>query len=214
MPPKPKYTAEEIVDAALEVIREKGIDALTARELGYRLGTSARPIFTAFKSMEEVKQAAKKAAAQRFAKFSEDFDDYSPAFKKMGMLFVSFAIKEPMLYRFLLMQEHEEDISFDELRIELGDIVSVCVEVIQRDYGLSYHHARLLFDHLWVYSFGMGALCAMKVCTFSEEEIIEMLGHDFMGMMMLIKSGKIDSCKMRPIIAAERDKNEKIVSDM
>ena len=54
MPPKPKFTKEEIVAAALELVSEKGIEALTARELGVRLGSSARPIFTAFNSMEEV----------------------------------------------------------------------------------------------------------------------------------------------------------------
>ena len=33
MPPKPKFTREEIVDAALSIVSERGVDALTAREL-------------------------------------------------------------------------------------------------------------------------------------------------------------------------------------
>lgn len=41
MPPKPKFTREEVVEAALRLISEKGTDALTARELGERLGSSA-----------------------------------------------------------------------------------------------------------------------------------------------------------------------------
>ena len=52
MPPKPKFTKEEIVAAALTLVSEKGMEALTARELGLRLGSSARPIFTVFQSME------------------------------------------------------------------------------------------------------------------------------------------------------------------
>ena len=54
MPPKPKFSKEEIVSTALEIVREKGIEAVTARELGARLGSSARPIFTVFNSMEDV----------------------------------------------------------------------------------------------------------------------------------------------------------------
>ena len=54
MPPKPKFTREEIVAAALELVSEKGMSALTSRDLGARLGSSARPIFTVFNSMEEV----------------------------------------------------------------------------------------------------------------------------------------------------------------
>ena len=34
MPPRPKYTKEEIVDAAFELTREKGIDSVVAREVG------------------------------------------------------------------------------------------------------------------------------------------------------------------------------------
>ena len=44
MPPKPKFTKDEIVQAALEVVSQKGVEALTAKELGDALGSSARPI--------------------------------------------------------------------------------------------------------------------------------------------------------------------------
>ena len=51
MPPKPKFTREEIVAAALSLLREQGESALTAREIGKRLGTSSSPIFTTFMDM-------------------------------------------------------------------------------------------------------------------------------------------------------------------
>ena len=66
MPPKPKFTKEEIVEAALALVSERGMEALTARDLGERLGSSARPIFTVFRSMEEVQQETRKAAMERF----------------------------------------------------------------------------------------------------------------------------------------------------
>ena len=70
MPPKPKFTREEITAAALDLVSERGIDALTARDLGVRLGSSARPIFTVFKNMEEVQQAVRQAAMERLETFS------------------------------------------------------------------------------------------------------------------------------------------------
>ena len=54
MPPKPKFTKEEIVQTALQVVSQKGVEALTAKELGDALGSSSRPIFTVFNSMKEV----------------------------------------------------------------------------------------------------------------------------------------------------------------
>ena len=40
MPPKFKFTREEIIQAALDLTRESGIAAVTARRLGAKLGSS------------------------------------------------------------------------------------------------------------------------------------------------------------------------------
>ena len=34
MPPKPKFTKEEVAAAALEIVKQDGVAALTARNLG------------------------------------------------------------------------------------------------------------------------------------------------------------------------------------
>ena len=77
MPPKPKFTREEIVAAALELVSEKGMSALTSRDLGARLGSSARPIFTVFNSMEEVQEAVRDAAMKRFESYAEKAVHYT-----------------------------------------------------------------------------------------------------------------------------------------
>ena len=45
MPPKCKFTKEEIIEAALEMVKADGIEAVTARALGAKLGTSSKPVF-------------------------------------------------------------------------------------------------------------------------------------------------------------------------
>ena len=45
MPPKVRFTREEIIRAALDITRESGPEALTARSLAARLDCSAKPIF-------------------------------------------------------------------------------------------------------------------------------------------------------------------------
>ena len=55
MPPKVKFQKEEIVRAALKVVREQGIDAVTAREVAKELGVSPRPIFTYYDTMEQLR---------------------------------------------------------------------------------------------------------------------------------------------------------------
>ena len=62
MPPRPKFTKEEIVAAALELVSERGLEYLPTRNLGEKLGSSARPIFTVFISMDDVQREVRAAA--------------------------------------------------------------------------------------------------------------------------------------------------------
>ena len=191
MPPKPKFTKEEIVAAALELVSEKGIEALTARELGARLGSSARPIFTVFNSMEEVQEEVRAAALKRFESYAEKAMHYTPVFKQVGMQMILFAMEEPKLYQLVYMSENAGATDFEGITQQLGDVAQLCVDVIQRDYGLSEEDAKTLFEHVWIYTFGIGALCVTGMCRFSQDEIIQMLGQDFMAMLFYAKSGRM-----------------------
>ena len=192
MPPKPKFTKEEIIAAALELVSDKGMEALTARELGERLGSSARPIFTVFNSMEEVQAEVRAAALKRFESYAEKAMHYTPVFKQVGMQMILFAMEEPKLYQLVYMSENAGATDFEGITQQLGDVAQLCVDVIQRDYGLSAEDAKTLFEHVWIYTFGIGALCATGMCRFSQDEIIQMLGQDFLAMLFYAKSGRMN----------------------
>ena len=199
MPPKPKFTKEEIIAAALELVSERGMSALTSRDLGVRLGSSARPIFTIFSSMEEVQEEVKKAAIKRFESYAQKAVNYTPVFKQVGMQMILFAKEEPKLYQLGFMSDNHNVENFDDIYNRLGDVAYQCVDVIQRDYNLSEQDAKKLFEHVWIYTFGIGALCATGMCNFSEEQVIEMLGHDFIAMLVHIKSGQMNQPTVHPM---------------
>ncbi|MGN0468974.1 MAG: TetR/AcrR family transcriptional regulator [Acutalibacteraceae bacterium] len=189
MPPKPKFTKEEIVAAALELVSANGIEALTARELSAYLGSSARPIFTVFKNMEEVAQEVRKAAMNKYEQFVEISLDYFPAFKKFGLQMVMFSKQEPKLFQLLFMTENNRAKSFDDIFPILGRTAKKCIEIIERDYQLEPDMAMLLFEHAWIHNFGICVMCATGTCRFTDDEISQMLSDNFMGMIMLVKSG-------------------------
>ena len=189
MPPKAKYTREEIVQKAFEMTRENGIDSVVARELGKQLGTSSSPIFTAFKNMEELQGEVRKMAMKEFESYVRDAVDYTPAFKYVGIKMVEFAMKEPKLFQLLYMREHDKNQTYSMLIDELGDTVGICIKVMQREYALSQQEAELLFQQVWLHTFGICVLVAGKVCQLSPEEISKMLSMEFQGTLMLIKSG-------------------------
>lgn len=188
MPPKAKYTREEIIDKAFEMTRKNGIDSVVARELGKELGTSSSPIFTAFKNMEELQQEVRKVAMREFESYVHDAVNYTPAFKYVGMKMIEFAVKEPKLFQLLYMREHDGSQTYAMLIEELGDTVEVCIELMQKEYVLSRPEAELLFRQVWLHTFGICVLVAGRACHISQEEISEMLSVEFQATLMLIKS--------------------------
>ena len=199
MPPKAKYTREEIINKAFEMVRKKGIDAVVARELGKELGTSSSPIFTAFRNMEELQKEVRKVALQEFETYVHDAVNYTPAFKYVGMKMIEFAMKEPKLFQLLYMREHDGSQTYAMLMDELGDTVNVCIEIMKKDYGLNQQETELLFRQVWLHTFGICVLVAGKACRISPEEISEMLSVEFQGTLMLIKSGTFQAVPVNDI---------------
>lgn len=199
MPPKARYTREEIIQKAFEITKKRGIDAVVARELGKELGTSSSPIFTAFKNMEEVQLEVQKLAMKEFESYVSDALNYKPAFKYVGMKMVEFAMKEPKLFQLLYMREHDESQTYDMFMGELGETMNVCIDIMQNVYSLSKDEAECLFRQVWLHTFGICALVAAKVCHFSTEEISEMLSMEFRGALMLIQSGTFQVEPVEPV---------------
>ncbi len=198
MPPKPKFTREEIIEAALKIASNKGMKAVTSRELGAVLGSSARPIFTAFKNMDEVLDEVRKAAFERFYEYTNSAVEFTPMFKQVGLQMIRFAAEQPKLYRLLFMSENAEARSFDDVFASLGELGVQCVETIMRDYDMSREEAMLLFSHTWIFTFAVGSLISAKTCRFDDQQIEDMLSQDFVAMLTLIKSGRVNNCTTIP----------------
>ena len=192
MPPKPKFTKEEVVEVALELVGEKGLAALTARELGERLGSSARPIFTVFRNMEELTDEVRKAAMRKYEAYVGAAEHYKPIFKAFGVRMILFATGKPKLFQLLFMSGNRDGEGLSAVAEHLGPTRDLCIEAIVHDYGLSPNEAKRFFEHMWVYTYGLSVLCATGMCHFDEETIGVMLGREFMGMLSLMKHGNWD----------------------
>ena len=110
-----------------------------------------------------------------------------------------FACREPELFRLLFMEVHPNAAGIEGLRKILGNMVQLCTGFIRRDYGFSEKDAERLFDHMWIYTYGVGVLCATGMCCFTEEELTDMLGKEFMALATLIRSGDYQYPSPRPI---------------
>lgn len=168
MPPRVKFSREEIVQAALDVAREKGADAMTTRDIAAKLGVSTQPIFTYFRSMREVRAAVHAAAETFYQKYAAEGLAEEIPFLGYGMRHIRFAREEPELYRLLfLTHDAGEKGAMDAMRHSL-DYVK---EPLERIYHISEAEAERYFRDLWIVVYGIAALIVTGDCPYSDAEI-------------------------------------------
>ncbi len=191
MPPKAKFTKEEIIEAALEIVRNEGFAALTARALGARLGSSARPIFTVFQGMDEIRQAVVDKAKALYREYIKRGLSDTPAFKGVGTQYILFSIHEPKLFQLLFMKEHDDVPELSAVLPIIDENYEAILSSVRDGYNLSHETAEKLYRHLWIYTHGIAALCATKMCRFTGEEISVMMTEVFISLLNRLKEAEI-----------------------
>ena len=184
MPPKPKFTKEQIVSAALDAVRDGGVEVITAQEMGKRLGTSTHPVFTYFDTVEELRQAATDAAWRLYDERVRQGLSFTPAFKGFAMAYIHFAIEEPSLFRLLFMRKSEAT-SIAEFLGREGHLDKV-LDAVTDTFHISREQALWLYENMWTYAHGIAAMCASEAVSFSDEEIAQKLGVICRGLLMTL----------------------------
>lgn len=167
MAPKYKFTKEEMVEAALQVVRTKGIGGLTAKTMADELGTSTQPIFTSFGSMEGIKREVYAAAVRVYDGYTDAGLKAEVPFFGVGMQYIQFAREEPELYR-LLFLSRETDLSAMKSMEHLQQLVR---PTLMRIYCMTSQEADLYFRNLWLVVHSLSTLIVTGDCSYSDQEI-------------------------------------------
>ena len=174
MPPKPKFTKEELIQAALELAKEGGLEAIVARNLGKKLDTAPSTIFTHFNSVEDIRQAVVDVARELYNGYVEDGLKMVPPMKGFGVQYIRFAMEESNLYAILFMNKRD-DFKYVDFIVDEGHYERV-ITAAEKDFALSRQQAEYLYHNMWAYAHGIAVMSATGVCKFSVEEISQMLG--------------------------------------
>lgn len=189
MPPKAKFSRAQIIEAAFQIARADGLDRITARELGECLGSSARPIFTVFENMDEVKAAVIARAKALYGQYVADGLRQELAFKGVGMAYIRFSIEEPLLFQLLFMHPAAKPAGVENILPEIDDSYDKILQSVQK-YVDTRAAAEMIYQHLWTYSHGIATMCATRLCSYTMAQIEERLTQVFLGLMALEKQRK------------------------
>ena len=183
MPPKAKFTKQEIINAGLQILRKSDISCVTAREIAKCLHTSPRPIFTTFKNMNEVIEGIEKEARNIYSSYVHEGLKQDLAFKGVGNAYITFAIKEPKLFQLLFMRKQDQEMGINKILPEIEDNYEEIVKSISDNYPVDRETAIELYRHLWIYSHGIATLCATSMCKFTGEEIGALITEAFISLL-------------------------------
>ena len=183
MPRSAFFSKETIAAAGLEVVRQHGIEALTARALGKQLGCSLSPIFTVFKDMDEIHTAVRQAAADLFADYVKDVLDYQPAFKEYGMRLIRFAKEQQNIFQLFLERGNS--------LLENAPLMALkCLDEIKESYQLTDKQILILYRQLWAFTCGIAVLATQSPEDYPDEVISGMISTQFISTLSFLKSGR------------------------
>ena len=191
MPPKPRFTRDEIVEAALALVSERGADALTARELADWLGCSTRPIFTAFDDMSALRREVRRRVAIHIEHVAKQEMRRSGRFLSAELRAITFAKDEPNLYKLVFMEAGGPLSSIEDVLLDSEIAMHEYTELLEVEYDLTSDEAEELFTHAWILANGMGSLCATRRVKLPTEGIARLLNEDLAAMCAHLKARRI-----------------------
>jgi AcrR family transcriptional regulator len=125
MPPKQRFSPDDVINAAYQVVRQQGWEGFSARTIANELKSSTRPIYDYFNSMENIQAEVVKRALADFVAFLSQ-ERTGDKWLDQALGYVLFASKEKHLFRCI---NDEKNTPFQKQFarqhwVELGDELS------------------------------------------------------------------------------------------
>ena len=162
---RPSTTKEAMVEAAFELVRRSGFDALTARGLATELGCSTQPIMYRFPDLAELKALV----YQKADAFHTAYLFAAQDLLGIGLRYVQFAAEETNLFRLLFQSGHFDGASLTEMLAAPEAEGFICAT--SSELGLSDERALAAFEALYVAVHGYASLIANNAMEYDPRAI-------------------------------------------
>lgn len=177
MPPKIKVSKEDIVSAAVDIVRSDG--AINARSIAAALHCSTQPVFSNFATMEALRLAVVKQAdalCQEYIRQEIARKEFPP-YKASGMAYIRFAKEEPALFKLLYMRDRSEeaDTGNSDTNLQMEALV-------KQNTGMDGADGKLFHLEMWAYVHGIAVMSATGFLDLDRALISRMLTDAYQGM--------------------------------
>lgn len=192
MPPKARFTKEQIIDAAYELMMERGIEAVVAREVGKRMNATTTPIFTYFEGMDEVKGAVYDRTKNECMEYLRESLNFKPAFKEFGMRWINYAKQNPNAYAMLFMREGVSQETKSVFDTDMFQMMQPMIKEMEMGFGVSHDGAVRVVNDMIMFSQGIAIMLVKKLEEMTDEQISSCLTRVYFSCIAgcLLREGK------------------------
>ncbi len=182
MPPKVKINEQMIVDAAFEIVRNDGIEKLTARTISEKLKCSTQPILYHFSTIEDIKKAVYNKVDQYHSEYimPKGIGNKFPLME-LGLNYIKFGCEEKKLFQFLFQANQFTGFRLDDL-MESQEL-SEMVYMVSSSFNVNEQVAKEIFLALFISAHGCASLLANNAMEYEEERLEKILGNTFENIM-------------------------------
>lgn len=180
---KETVTREHLFETAFQMLREEGIENVTARKLAAKAGCSTQPIFRLYSNMEELWQELFDEGVAFFEEYYSKarLYDFTP-FVNLGITYIKFATEEKNLFQMLFLTENRYGKSLYE--ILNGKMGAVGREFIKAQNEGS-RSPEDLFMKMWIFIHGCAGMTITGDYDLNLEDTIELLKSAYKGFRSL-----------------------------
>lgn len=176
-----QFTRDNIISSTLEIIRQEGPEALSARNICKHMGSSVTPLFTLYKNMEEILADTNRAAEKIFIRYMKDISEYSPSFKEFGMRLVRFSREETKLYKYLFLDKNTKVSSADALIYE-------CMKEVAPGFKISDAQISIMLEQIKIFTSGLALLSTRTPERYDDWNVSKQLSIQFTALQALFQS--------------------------
>ncbi len=188
MPPKYKFTKEEIIKAGIEIVKEKGFDNVSAREVAKQLNSSSKVIFNLFSNMQNLTNEIIEYGNKLYYDFTLKIIEKNiyPTFKATGIAYILFAKEHTEIFKMLFMRKRNES----EI-ISSGESAKPLINFIMKSANISEEDAKKLHIENWIYVHGIATMIATNYLEWDMDFIESSLSDIYQGVLEKLKKDNI-----------------------
>lgn len=188
MPPKISFKKTDVISAGLKIVKESGLNELSARKVAECLNSSTAPIYSYYNSIATLKHDVLLEAQKILIEYSTKL--YTEIhFLNMGVGIVLFAREYHQFFRAIFLENTDcKDI--------ISDFLSVMQQEMTKDpmlTSLTLNDQEILLRQMWIFTYGLATMVYMgQIQVNGQDDIIAILDPMGLAAINALQENRMD----------------------